>query len=41
VGKGTGLGLVVSYRIVVARHKGDLYLESQPGNTSFQVRLPL
>jgi signal transduction histidine kinase len=41
VGKGTGLGLVVSHRIVVARHKGDLHVESQPGDTRFQVRLPL
>ncbi len=41
VGQGTGLGLDISYRIVVARHGGDLSVESEPGNTRFIVRLPL
>jgi signal transduction histidine kinase len=41
VGKGTGLGLDISYRIVVRRHHGDLSVTSSPGNTRFQVRLPL
>ncbi len=41
VGQGTGLGLDVSYRIVVNRHGGDLRVLSQPGDTRFQVRLPL
>ncbi|MGZ4639406.1 MAG: ATP-binding protein [Actinomycetes bacterium] len=41
VGEGTGLGLDIAYRIVVQRHRGDLRLESSPGNTRFQVRLPL
>jgi signal transduction histidine kinase len=41
VGKGTGLGLDISYRIVVERHGGDLRVESEPGNTRFIVRLPL
>jgi signal transduction histidine kinase len=41
VGKGTGLGLDVSYRIVVQRHHGDLRVESRPGDTRFQVFLPL
>ncbi|BAZ67855.1 MAG: cyclic nucleotide-binding domain-containing protein [Pelatocladus maniniholoensis HA4357-MV3] len=41
VGKGTGLGLEISYRIVVNRHKGDIYVESQPGCTHFRVRLPV
>jgi signal transduction histidine kinase len=40
VGKGTGLGLDVSRRIV-ARHNGDIHLESKPGDTRFRVRLPL
>jgi signal transduction histidine kinase len=40
-GEGTGLGLDISYRIVVARHGGDLTVESQPGDTRFLVRLPL
>jgi signal transduction histidine kinase len=41
VGQGTGLGLDVSWRIVVNRHGGDLRVESRPGDTRFQVRLPL
>jgi signal transduction histidine kinase len=41
VGRGTGLGLDVSYRVVVTRHHGDLAVQSEPGNTRFQVRLPI
>jgi signal transduction histidine kinase len=41
VGQGTGLGLDTSYRIVVGQHKGDLRVESRPGDTRFQVRLPV
>jgi signal transduction histidine kinase len=41
VGEGTGLGLDISWRIVVNKHHGDLRVESQPGDTRFQVRLPL
>jgi signal transduction histidine kinase len=41
VGQGTGLGLDISYRIVVQRHHGDLRVESQPGDTRFRVWLPL
>ena len=41
VGKGTGLGLDISYRIVVRRHHGDLSVTSSPGDTRFRVRLPL
>ncbi len=41
VGQGTGLGLDVSYRVVVTRHGGDLRVRSRPGDTRFQVRLPL
>ncbi|MBW0118674.1 ATP-binding protein [Pseudonocardia abyssalis] len=41
VGKGTGLGLDVSYRVVVSRHHGDIAVHSVPGNTRFQVRLPI
>lgn len=40
VGRGTGIGLVTSYRIVV-RHNGDIRVFSQLGDTRFQVRLPL
>ena len=41
VGKGTGLGLHIVYRIVVGQHQGDIGVISQPGDTKFQVRLPL
>ncbi|MGI2904974.1 ATP-binding protein [Tolypothrix sp. VBCCA 56010] len=41
VGKGTGLGLEIAYRIIVKRHKGDIHFESQPGNTRFRVSLPI
>jgi signal transduction histidine kinase len=41
VGQGTGLGLDISYRIVVGRHGGDISVESEPGDTRFVVRLPL
>jgi signal transduction histidine kinase len=41
VGQGTGLGLDVSWRIVTNRHGGDLRVDSRPGDTRFQVRLPL
>ncbi|MFL6026912.1 MAG: ATP-binding protein [Friedmanniella sp.] len=41
VGEGTGLGLDISYRVVTQRHGGDLRVVSRPGDTRFQVRLPL
>ncbi|MGB5712553.1 MAG: sensor histidine kinase, partial [Waterburya sp.] len=41
VGKGTGLGLDISRRIVMQKHKGNLRFESQPGKTNFQVRIPI
>jgi signal transduction histidine kinase len=41
VGQGTGLGLDISWRIVVNKHHGDLSVESEPGNTVFRVRLPI
>jgi signal transduction histidine kinase len=41
VGQGTGLGLDVSWRIVVQRHGGDLRVTSSPGDTRFEVLLPL
>ena len=40
-GEGTGLGLDISWRIVVNKHHGDLRVESVPGDTRFSVRLPL
>jgi signal transduction histidine kinase len=41
VGEGTGLGLDISYRVIAQRHGGDLRVQSVPGDTRFQVRLPL
>ena len=40
VGKGTGLGLDTVCRIIRSHH-GDIHLDSKPGDTRFQVRLPL
>ncbi len=40
-GEGTGLGLDISWRIVVNKHHGDLSVQSEPGNTVFRVCLPL
>ncbi|MBI4958312.1 MAG: PAS domain-containing protein [Desulfovibrio sp.] len=42
VGEGTGLGLSVSYFIVVSHHQGTLTVESAPGRgTRFVIRLPV
>lgn len=41
VGEGTGLGLDISWRIVVTKHHGDLGVISTPGDTRFQVKLPI
>ncbi|GGJ29678.1 ATP-binding protein [Streptomyces brasiliensis] len=41
VGEGTGLGLDISWRIVVTKHHGTLQFDSVPGDTRFQVLLPL
>jgi signal transduction histidine kinase len=40
VGKGTGLGLDISRRIVVDRHHGEILIDSEPGRTVISVRLP-
>lgn len=40
VGQGTGLGLDTVQRIV-KKHRGSIQVKSQPGNTRFQVWLPL
>jgi signal transduction histidine kinase len=40
-GKGTGLGLSISHRIITQTHKGDINFYSRPGETRFQVRLPI
>jgi signal transduction histidine kinase len=40
VGKGTGLGLDVVHRIVT-NHRGQVRVQSSPGDTRFEVRLPI
>jgi signal transduction histidine kinase len=40
VGEGTGLGLDTVQRIV-KKHRGNIQVDSRPGNTRFQVFLPL
>ena len=40
VGEGTGLGLDTVARIV-RKHRGNVRFESKPGDTCFQVRLPI
>ena len=41
VGEGTGQGLDISHRIIVGRHHGDIRVLSEPGDTRFQIRLPI
>ncbi|KRW68285.1 sensor histidine kinase [Stutzerimonas nitrititolerans] len=42
VGQGTGLGLSVSYFIITNNHKGQMEIQSRPGQGStFTLRLPL
>ncbi|MEC4811671.1 MAG: ATP-binding protein [Scytonema sp. PMC 1069.18] len=41
IGVGTGLGLEIAYRIVVGQHNGRIRCFSKPGDTRFQVSLPL
>ncbi|MEL7148668.1 MAG: ATP-binding protein, partial [Bacteroidota bacterium] len=40
VGEGTGLGLEVTRRII-DRHRGKITVESQPGQTTFSICLPI
>ena len=41
VGHGTGLGLDISHRVIVEDHRGEIRVLSKPGDTRFQVRLPI
>jgi signal transduction histidine kinase len=40
VGKGAGLGLDISRRIIVERHHGQITIDSRPGETMLRVQLP-
>ncbi|MEZ4517335.1 MAG: CoA-binding protein [Chloroflexota bacterium] len=40
-GKGTGLGLNISYNIIVYQHMGEIHVASRPGQTVFRILLPL
>ena len=40
-GEGTGLGLNISHNIVVQKHEGRIDVFSKPGQTRFEVRLPV
>jgi signal transduction histidine kinase len=42
IGKGTGMGLSISYQVVTEKHGGSLRCESQPGQgTQFWIELPI
>ncbi len=42
VGKGTGMGLSISYKIVVEKHHGKLSCQSQPGQgAEFSIEIPV
>lgn len=41
LGQGTGLGLHISYNTIVQQHQGQITVQSQPGRTCFQVKLPI
>jgi two-component system, NtrC family, sensor kinase len=42
IGKGTGMGLSISYQIIVERHKGKLYCTSELGKgTEFTLKMPI
>ncbi|MBD2726220.1 AAA family ATPase [Nostoc sp. FACHB-892] len=42
VGKGTGMGLSISYQIVTEKHGGSLSCTSEPGKgAEFQIRIPV
>ncbi len=40
-GVGTGLGLHITYNIIVNKHRGQIKVTSRPGETCFQVTLPI
>jgi signal transduction histidine kinase len=40
-GEGTGLGLNISHNIIVEEHHGEFNVVSRPGETCFEVKIPL
>jgi signal transduction histidine kinase len=40
-GQGTGLGLHLTYNIVTLHHRGQITVDSRPGETCFRVLLPI
>jgi signal transduction histidine kinase len=40
-GEGTGMGLNISHNIIVQKHKGVIKVKSKPGETCFQIKLPI
>lgn len=40
MGKGTGMGLDIAHKIV-QKHQGDIKVESEPGNTVFELCFPI
>jgi PAS domain S-box-containing protein len=42
VGKGTGQGLALAHSVIVNRHQGEIWFDTEPGRgTTFFIRLPL
>jgi signal transduction histidine kinase len=41
VGKGTGIGLDIVWRIIVHKHRGSIRVHSTPGDTRFEIALPV
>ncbi len=41
VGLGTGIGLDMVWKTIVVKHRGNIRVESEPGDTRFIVSLPL
>lgn len=41
LGEGTGLGLNISYNSIIQKHKGQISVNSSPGQTCFIVKIPM
>jgi PAS domain S-box-containing protein len=41
VGKGTGQGLALAHKVITEQHEGKLDFETEPGQTTFIITLPL